>query len=309
MVEVLQRPKADARKGTRVLSTAVRDSADRRRKSEAVVLKGISPGRLITIEPHQFGWLDVDPTYQRGETTMVGEIIRVIQAGGKILDPITVCRRPWSDDLKKLWIVDGYQRTCAMQQLKVPILAMVHDSESIDDEKVFFLTLNTRKAIAPDVVAKGWVGPAGDLLRRVSTESVHPLCGRINFAQSGGRGKIGARSLTNAAYTAGTGSILAGSPTKIMGYLDFALRDRMNRARIEHYLNLIGYVFPNSSASLPILRAYALVAHPRWKIDIALPKRSVLDRLAAINWKNEVPVIVEKFRPMYLEHIQRIWKE
>src|SRR5262245_10461772 len=90
------------RKGTIASSEAVRKAVDARRMVMPLTVQGISPGTLHKITPAEFSDLDVDPSYQRGETTMVNHLITAIQAGGLVLDPVTLCRRTsWGKEKKK----------------------------------------------------------------------------------------------------------------------------------------------------------------------------------------------------------------
>lgn len=298
------------RRSTRATSEKVRASVEARAKSAPVVITGISPGKLVTVEPAMFQRLDVDPAYQRGETKMVNEIVRALQAGGKILDPVTLCRRLWDDDRHTLWIVDGYQRVCAHQQLGQPFQAMVHDSESLEAEKNFFLALNNRRAIGADLIIKAWTGDSGHLIARANTDESHPLCGRIHFAMGKNTSRLSASILAKGALAAATGTAHGSSATGTLTRLDHALKDRVERARAEHYLRLMGHVFPKGSVNIIVAQAIGLVAYERWAREVALPRNSVIEKLRLIQWDKEVPgaALIVKFRPVLVETVRRVWR-
>src|SRR6266852_7829765 len=69
MIGAEQKPRA-----TRVTSPAMQAQADKARKYSVLAVKGISRGKLVHIDPEDFKKLDVDPTYQRGETNFVSSI-------------------------------------------------------------------------------------------------------------------------------------------------------------------------------------------------------------------------------------------
>lgn len=296
------------RKDTRVLSPNVRAAADAQRKRTLLTVSGISPGKLVTVTPAQFGKLDVDPAYQRGETTMVDEIINVVQAGGAILDPVTICKRTSWHDKETLWVVDGHQRVCAFQQLQQSFQAMVHESESLDSEKKFFLALNMRKAVGSDVIVKSWTGPSGRMIVAAHESTTHPLCGRVNFAQGFNESRLGATVIVRGAFTAATGLAATGSTQKILSRFDVAMSPPEKKKKAEQYLRLIGEVFPKGSVSVLVATALGMVAHERWKMGHAYPSSQIVDRLRRVNWRQEIPVLSVKFRPVLIEIINKKWK-
>lgn len=299
-----QRP--TPRRATRATSEAVRQVSERRSLRAPLVIKGISPGKLVTITPSMFGKLDVDPGYQRGKTTMVGKIVRALQAGGLVLDPVTLCIRK-GDKNGTLWIVDGFQRTCAHQQLNLPFQAMVHESEDMEAERHFFLALNERRNVSANVTVKAWNGPVGELLRKAEEDFQHPLYRRINFAQCSNEARIAAASLVRALFSVIGIDSGAGNTSYILARLDTAMKDRLERARIEHFLRLAGKVWAKGSPKLIVLRSLASVARERWFEEVDLPSPRVIERLQAKNWAADVP-LVEKYRTVLLEQIRKIWK-
>jgi hypothetical protein len=296
------------RKDTRVLSNKVRAAAEARSFRAPLIVRGISPGRLVTITPSRFGKLDVDPAYQRGETAMVGEIVRVVQAGGQVLDPVTICTRPWSDDPSTLWVVDGHQRVCAFQQLSIPFQAMIHESESLDAEKLFFVSLNTRKAVSADLILKSWTGASGTLIRAANENPDHSLFGRVHMQQGANKSRIGGLVLARTLLAASTGREPNGPASAILARLDNALQDRASRARAEHMMRLLPLIFTNSPPGIIVSIALGHVAYERWTVSIGLPKLSIIEKLRSTKWEDEVPAMTKKFRPVLSEIIKRTWR-
>jgi hypothetical protein len=211
------------RKDTRALSEKVRIASEARAMNAPLVVAGIGAGKLQTIR------LDVDPRYQRGQTSMVRELVRVIQAGGKILDPVTLCRRPWENGGQQLWIIDGHQRVCAFQELTLPFEAMIHDSESVEAEKAFFLSLNQRRSVSGDTIVKSWTGPSSKMLGAVHDDPAHPLYQRVHFGQGAARTLLGAATIIRGAASAATGIAHSGSIQKQLAKLDFAVTENEER--------------------------------------------------------------------------------
>ena len=52
---------------------------------------------------------------------------------------------------------------------------MIHESESLQAEKNFFLALNARKGISADVIVKSWTGPGAALVIDAAHNSAHPI--------------------------------------------------------------------------------------------------------------------------------------
>lgn len=306
-----QRAALSPRKTTRAESANVAAAADSRRTRTLLAVKGISPGKFTTIRPDDFGHLDVDPAYQRGETTEVNEIIAALQSGGAVLDPVTLCQRTaWGKDKAKMWVVDGHQRVCAFQQLSMPFTAMIHESASLDAEKNFFLALNARRTVGSDVIVKSWTGPGGRIIQEAAAHASHPLYERINFSQGSNEARIGATVLARGALCAATGLHSGGSTQQVLSRLDVALGPVEKRRRAEAYMILVGEIFTKGSMNILIATTLGLTAYARWEgEEPRMPTRHMIDRLRKVNWRQEVPALSIKFRPVLREIIDKIWKE
>jgi len=253
--------------------------------------------------------LDIDPSYQRGKTTEVAHLIRALQAGGAVLDPVTLCRRKWGDaPAEKLWIIDGHQRVLAFRALAKTFIAMVHDSASLEAEKGFFAAMNTRRNLTGDVVVKAWDGESSSLISRTQNEG-HPLNGHVAFDKRA-RDQMSAAALVRGSLTAAEGLMSNGGVQIVLRRLDAALKDASNRARAEHYLRLVGYIYPDGRAPASlVLIAIASVANAHWADgDFDMPTPAKLARLRDIQWDSEVPSITQKFFPVMLNIIRKIWR-
>lgn len=297
------------RRNTKALSEAVRAQHEGRRKHTILTVTGIGRGELVWIEPDRFGELDVDPSYQRGETKMVGDIINVINAGGQILDPVTLCRRTKWGERKKLFIVDGYQRVCAFQQMGVKFAAMVHESESLESEKRFFLALNNRKAVSADVIVKSWTGPSGRMIVQAAHSQAHPLCERVNFSQGHNGSRISAAIVLRAMFAGATGLEPTGSIQRLLSRCDLAVSVPRKKELAEQALRIMGDVFPKGGANLIVAGALGITLHKRMEQEgKRYPTDRVLERLMRVNWRTELPVISVKYRPVVIAVIEKIWQ-
>jgi hypothetical protein len=289
----------------RAESAAVAAVADRLSHHKPVIVTGISPGEFITVTPSMFSRLDVDASYQRGETGMVNSIIRTLQSGGKVLDPVTLCERRGDKD-DKLWIVDGHQRVCAFQHMKMPFTAMLHKSDDVDSEKTFFVALNAKRSLNANVIVKAWTGPVGEMIRRANENPEHPLYNRINLTQSSNDAKIAASSLVRS-LNALTGTNRSSQISVMLSTVDLAIITRkLDRARVEHYLRLLGYVSPSGSMPHLVLRALATVARERWKNDAVIPNKKVIERLRTKQWATAC-ILVEKYFSILLDVVRKAW--
>lgn len=299
-----QRGGSGPRKRLRSESVALANAHEKRTQYKPVAVTGISPGKLITVTPSMFSRLDVDPSYQRGQTSMVTQIVRALQAGGAVLDPTTLCQRKGSDNL---WIIDGFQRVCAFQQLRVPFQAMLHESDSAEAEHAFFIAMNSRRAVSANILVKAWTGPSASMMRKANESFEHPLSERINFTQSSNDARIAASSLVTGMKSV-LGVASGGGRVEVsLSRIDLAMSKRLNVARIEHYLRLIGRICPKGALPALVLRAVGEVARERWEDDTQMPAPKVIERLRNKNWAAEV-VLVEKYMPVLLEAVRKIWK-
>ena len=294
---------------TKVTSAAIQAQADKARKHSILAVKGISRGKLMRIEPEEFNRLDVDPTYQRGETNFVSSIVTAIQRGGAVLDPVTLCKRTSWGNREKLWVVDGHQRVCAFQQTSTGFDALVHESESLEAERIFFLALNSRRGMSANLIVKSWPGHSGKLLVLANASAEHPLYERINLEQGNNRSRIGAMVVVRSTFTAATGLEGHGTANMCLSRLDVALGVDAKRLRADAFLRLLGKICPKGKINVNVAEALAITAFERWENGPpALPTQKQIDHIKGINWENELPVLARKYRPVMQGMINRWWK-
>lgn len=303
MSAVPQNAPSAGRKATRATSEAVRLQSEKRALTKPLTCTGIGQGELVMVTPDMYGQLDVDPAYQRGETSMVGEIVRALQAGGKSLDPVTLCWR--KDNPRKWWIVDGWQRSCAHMQLRLPIQAMLHPSEGVASEAEFFAILNNRRAVQANVIVKGWSGPSAALLRDVNADPRHPLYQRINFTQGSNESRIAASTLMRAMLAAVGVSKSPGRIHALLSRLDTAMQNTRHVARLNAYLELLGRAFPKGTPPAILMRALGTAAYERWQEAVKMPSEKTIEKLRERQWKT---VLVERYMPVLLEEVKKVWR-
>jgi hypothetical protein len=288
-------------------SEAVRQQADKARKHTVLTVSGIGVGKLVHIEPRDFKRLDVDPSYQRGETKMVSTLVTVLQRGGKILDPVTVCERSW-DRHGKLWIIDGHQRVCAFQQLGMGFTAMLHSSSSLEAERSFFIASNARKAVSPNLMVKSWAGGSGKMVVAANETPSHPLYNRLGLEQGGSMSRIGSMIAARGCYIAATGHKPFGSAADLLSRLDVACGVPGKKAKAEAYLRVLGQLVPKGRVNVNVAEALAQCCHEKWEEGISYPSQRSVTKLASLNWQIEVPILVRKYVPVIQGIINRWWK-
>lgn len=280
-----------------------------RRTWTPVVVQGVKFKERITISPKDYHRLDIDPTYQRGRTSMIPLVIKAIQSGGSVPDLIDLAERPWDAAAKgKLYIMDGYQRACALEETNLTFQANVYTSESILAERSFFLAKNNRKALNSNVQVRAWTGPVTKLLQQINLDRDSPMFGRIEFEHAGGD-KINAAILVR-------GMTLLLSEARHMGDIQKCL-DRVDKLlvtgqaieRAKLFIRLIGLIFVRGYAKTLPVAAIAIVASQRWRSDKeCLPVNSIIKKIAGINWTTAVPSNSLSNLDIAVTLISRHWK-
>lgn len=315
-IEVVPTPRLAAKvKNNRAATNPkVAAAVEARKKGAPLVLKGIGPGKRTTLGPASHKRVDFDLRYQRGEIKpWVNEIVAALNAGGLVLDPITIVRRTWhepGEDTSKLyWIIDGLQRFTALESLGRDIDAIVHESESLDAERAFFLVMNARRNVNTNKIVRAWPGEGAKMLSAINETAGHSLCGRIEFAYTGGD-RIGAAVLVKATITASSGVLFNNDIQKGLTRLDHAMKDRQSRLYAETFLELVGRVFPKSYGKLMPMQVLAEVARKRWSDSgrVYIPTDHVIAKLSEINWDFEVPTFNMKYRPIIVAAVEKRWR-
>jgi hypothetical protein len=188
-------------------------------------------------------------------------------------------------------------------------MAMVHESSSLDAEKQFFLSLNTRHAVSSNTIVKSWTGPGAAAIMKANASPSHPLHERVSFSAAFNNSRIGAAVVVVGALMAATGKITKGSIQVSLSRLDVAMGPAERRFLVEHYLRLLGQISPKGAFPRFVAQALGLAAWDRWSRGQEYPDRVTIARLAKINWKMEIPAFVEKYRPVVQNMIDKAWKK
>lgn len=297
------------RKASRANSVGVKERADRVRQWHPVIVTGVSFKERRLISPQNYGMIDVDPSYQRGKTTEVPAIVAALQAGGIIPDTVDLAERAWGPRDGKLWIMDGLQRVCALQELNMPFSANVHVTESLAAERSFFLAMNNRRSLNSNTQVRAWDGPVTALLLALNSQEDSSLRGRIEFQLNGGD-RISAAVLVRGIERLLSGKRGNGDIQKILSRCDKSLTTSGEKLMATMYCRLVNAVFPKGYApTLPAL-SLAEVGRERWlKGKVELPTKGVVNRLVAINWRTALPGQSQQYLDFANSIVRRYWKK
>lgn len=296
---------------TRANNDSQRQKAEATRRWHPVIVTGISPKDRRLITPASYPLLDVDPAYQRGETNSIAGIVAALQAGGSIPDMPDLAERAWGPRDGKLWVMDGQQRICALQQLNQSFYANIHVSESLDAERKFFLAMNFRRALNANTIVKAYNGPVTGLLKALNERAETGITGRIEFDKSGGD-KLSASVMVFGIERLLSGSRAAGKVDKILSRTDGLLASNEEKLMATTFCKLVGAVFAKTYApKLPVM-ALAEIARERWKAKgatLALPPNGALKRLQGINWKTALPGNGASYQDYANAIVSKHWKK
>lgn len=292
-------------------SDAIFSAAQASRLRQPVLVTGVKFAAVVTVIPvDDFGKLNIDrDRYQRGEMRVdVNTLINVIKSGGQIPSPIDIAERPdgtW-------WIVDGQQRFLAHEQAKVAIKAHIHLVDNTEAEEKLFVALNSRHALMPRTVIKGWPGPFGQFIRRMNNDDKSPLKGRIDFG-SNSKLPLDAATVLTGVLTVLTGNLPYGDTiTSRLPRADAALKLAGGVAWAEAFVYLVAAVFGMNPGGrrvriLPVL-ALARVAHRKY-VDAGRPVfPKSCARLRATNWDTIVPTHARQYLPLLEQRIEKLWR-
>jgi len=293
----------------RVLHEKIRQTADAARTWRPVLVQGCTFKAQRTITPDQYGLLDVDPSYQRGRTDMITTIIAALQAGGSVPDVPDVAHRSWGPKDGKLWILDGFQRISAFQELNMSYIVNVFDTEDLEAEKRFFLAKNNRRSLTSNTKVKSWSGPVVDLLRALNTKPGGALYGRIAFDGSGGD-KLSAAILVRGIERLLSGARSQGDIQRSLSRTDGQLVTMAAKQQASVFCEVVALSFPKGYAlGLPVL-ALAEVARLLWMEQgrNSLPTPVALARIRNINWRAQLPGLASNNVDLATAIIRRYWK-
>ena len=303
--------KQQAAKRTRATianSDGQRQRVEALRKWKPIIVTGVTFNRRQLITPQNYHLLDVDPDYQRGDTSEISAIVAALQAGGTIPDTPDLAERAWGPRDGKLWVLDGQQRICALQQLNMSFYANVHASESLEAERSFFLAMNARIALNSNTKVKAYNGPVAALLKALNAQPESGLCGRIEFNGSGGD-RLGAAVLVLGIERLLSGTRSTNAIDKVLSKTDGLLATNAEKLKATTFCRLVATIFEKGYAKqLPVL-SLAEVARERWaKGGMGLPQKGALARLRAINWKTALPGTGSGYQDYANAIVKRYWK-
>jgi len=263
------------------------------RRRTILIVEGISKPETRFIDPKDFVNLEIDSRYQRGRTNEVNDLIHVLKSGGKVYDPVTLCRRKGGDTL---YIVDGHQRFWAHHDCGMAMPALIYQSENWQAEALLFQAMNMRRNLTADTVVKSHQGPGAEMLRKAAEDENHLLFNRIHFGAPGRR-QYKAAQVIRAMLAVSRDVIPSGGVSLVCGRLDHAIEnDPYAAVRCNALLRLLPRIFPPGMAMPKMLAmiAVARVAENRWRgkkpsdpINL-LPSQAVCARLARINWSHYI---------------------
>jgi hypothetical protein len=283
-------------------------SLESRRLWSPVIVGGINFKERGIVTPSDYARLDVDPSYQRGKTNEVAMLILALQRGGQIPDPVDLAMRTWGPQDGKLWIVDGFQRTCAFQELSLSFAANFYKSESLEAERRFFIAKNNRRSLSTNAQVKAWDGPSTALLHALNNSPDSSLYGRISFDHSGSD-KLSASVLIRGVERCLSGSRNTSDIQRSLSRCDNLLKTQTDKLKATTYLRLVSLCFPHGYARLLPSLALAEVANEYWKTaTMAPPGPGTIKRIAAVNWKTQLPGQGGQFQDLANAIIKRYWK-
>lgn len=234
--------------------------------------------------PTDYHLLRTCDDYQRRLLPSWSGLISEAVSRGTTCPPIDVCSRQWEPE-KVFYIVDGLQRAMALMRQGLPVPARVHNTNSIDDERLLFRLLNATKAVSTSQKILSDPGPASAYLRELDQTEGHPAYRQINWARNHGHGHaklISATQVFNdvlilirATATDGAVELLNGhfekAPTKL-------------RLLMSEWLTLLRKVWPESS--IPAVESRALAAVLSRNGGPGTLTRAQIGRVKRIKWKS-----------------------
>jgi hypothetical protein len=293
--------KTDLRRS--LLNEKVLVAQGKTRMRTTLIVEGISDPTSHMIEPAEFTRLEIDARYQRGRTNEVNDLIHVLKNGGKVYDPVTLCRRKGGETL---YIVDGHQRFWAHHDCGLPMPAIIYESTGWEAEALLFQAMNMRRGLTPDIIVKSHQGPGAALLRKVAAEESQLIFNRVHFGPPGRR-QFSAANLMRAMLSVSRDVVPTGQITQICARVDHAFaNDPAARQRCDALLRLIPRVFaPGVSPRGLAIIALARVAEQRWRgkktadpINL-LPPPAVTTRIGHINW----PLFCTSFAMTHIHNV------
>ena len=303
--------KGEHRKRTLVESDAIREVARRRSVGQPLIIvteEGVRFEGVRTVNQGSFKRIGIEERYQRVKlTAFVNELIHVLKAGGKVLDPVSVAVRP--DDT--WWLVDGQQRFYAHLECDLPMLAAFYRVADFEAERTLFIALNRKVSVNAATMVKAWAGPSAAAVREAHDKPGGPLEGRVNFGRHAGR-TFDASIVIKGMLGASAGLFGNGAIERLLTRTDAAMQTNQAAAeRAEAFLRLIAQVFPGPRARVLPIIALGMVAYRRWTAGghPTMPDGMALRRLRQTNWDAIAQVHARRFFPVFEQWIEARWRK
>jgi hypothetical protein len=274
---------------------------------------GLTPARIGTIKPNQYGRLHVDVAtdeeigeqrgYQRRPQWPVIYGIRDALRKGSQMPPIAVAIRQWGPEKERefWWVVDGQQRMWAAVDLNAPIPAYFYKTKSLDQERDLFTVLNSQQVPHANNLILSSSTQTARMLRAMSNgHEGTTLSGRVVFAYSGSHEKISAATLVRAAATCL--GVARGKMPRMLGALDFRLPK--DKPQLLDFWNLCGDVFTSGRAGHDQLIALASAVREH---DYRMPSRRQIASIRRIKWERIVAATGQERQILMIRRINRAW--
>lgn len=290
---------------TLATNTKVREASKNRRVQMPLIFSNSRQPEHVVISEKDIGKLVIDHRVQREEIKPeVNDLIMVIQGGGAILQPITLGKRKDGT----LSVLDGQQRLWAHIHCNKPIRADVWPVDSIDEERVAFNALNSRRSVYSNHIVATWPGPSGDFVRKVTTNEKHALWQNTDLGKNRDK-PYSATIVMKAVLWFLTGITSSMATHKLMGRLDACFKSDAVSKRANIFLDLLTLLNPPRQR-LRIVPALAIarVAHRKWEKEIKYPTSRQVTAIQKINWETALPSGGMKFLPVAETILEQKWK-
>lgn len=257
----------------------------------------------ITIEAKDLGMCSVDMRYQRPKKDYWISSLADAFRRKSVPTPIHISsRKGWknAEGGDYYWIVDGQQRWRAAAQAGVAIQAIIHETESLDDERLLFNVLNNVRNVEPQVYIMSHPSGVPDYIRSIDDDSGHSLYGRIQIGRSS-KTRIAPRALISAtlmAFGKANGG-LEGMICLFQQLIDSNERD------VTHFLADLGASFegrPSTDAIVAFGRAVA-------KIERRRLTKNETSGIRRIRWQKIVAATAGERRTLMIRRIMTVFKK
>lgn len=291
-------------------SPATLKAHEARRGTPIIVPQTVKQRGLHRLSVKELMELRVDTRYQREEVTgEVNSLIVILKSGGMIPDPISVVERKYGDGGR--YIVDGQQRWWAHVDTGTPIYAILYEVHSFDDEKALFHAFNTQVNLSASRRLASYPGVVGETLRRLNEDEGSPLRGTVRFGAAGHNleATILLRGLVALISNTAQGSSKLDRLTSAFAR-HYKQAPRIADRMIDRYALLVAELFGGKRLRPVVATALGRICYAAWTADptnMPMPTPTQINRLKALNWDALIPSHAQKWVPVVIEEIRRVW--